>query len=123
MDDIIQALQSTFPDVVIEEYRSNEEGALVTAIQQAEGRVLGVVLNAGGYSHTSVAIRDAISAVDVPVVEVHLSNLLVREPFRHVSLIGGVCAGSIMGFGPHGYSLAVQYLLDQAGKKRNGPAV
>jgi len=70
-----------------------------------------VVLNAGGYSHTSVALRDAVSAITVPVIEVHLSNLLAREPFRHVSLVGAVCSGSIMGLGLDGYRLAVDHLL------------
>ena len=72
------------------------------------------MLNAGGFSHTSVAIRDAIAAIDTPVVEVHVSNLLTREPFRHVSLTGGVCIGSIMGLGLDGYRLAILHLL-QAG--------
>ncbi len=123
LDDIITALRDAYPDVDLEELRTNDEGAIVTAIQKSLGRTLGVVLNAGGYSHTSVAIRDAIAAVDVPVVEVHLSNLLAREPFRHVSMIGAVCAGSIMGLGPQGYSLAVRYLLDRSDGKRTGPAV
>jgi 3-dehydroquinate dehydratase II len=113
MDEILDLVRSGFPQAEVLELRTNDEGAIVTAIQQADGTVHGVVLNAGGYTHSSVAIRDAIAAVKVPVVEVHLSNLLAREPFRHVSLIGGVCAGSIMGFGAQGYVLAVQYLLQR----------
>ena len=123
MDDIMVSLRDAFPAISIDEVRTNEEGAIVTALQGANGRVMGVVLNAGGYSHTSVAIRDAISAMDVPVVEVHLSNLLAREPFRHVSILGAVCVGSIMGLGAQGYALAVRYLLERVNERRTGPAV
>jgi 3-dehydroquinate dehydratase II len=124
LDDIITSLRDLFPGVEISDLRTNDEGAIVTAIHQAAGEdAQGIVLNAGGYSHTSVAIRDAITAAEIPVVEVHISNLLSREPFRHVSLIGGVCVGSIMGLGAQGYSLAVRYLLDRADEKRTGPAV
>ncbi len=123
MDDIMVSLRDAFPEAELEEVRTNDEGPIVNAIQQAAGKMQGIVINAGGYSHTSVAIRDAIAAVDVPVVEVHLTNLLAREPFRHVSLIGGVCAGSIMGLGAQGYSLAVRYLLWHAAQRRTGPAV
>jgi 3-dehydroquinate dehydratase II len=122
MDDIITELRDMHSDMAIEEVRTNEEGVIVSAIQQAQDRVEGIVLNAGGYSHTSVAIRDAITAVEVPVVEVHLSNLLAREPFRHVSLIGGVCRGSIMGFGAPVYAMAVRYLLGHAHEKPPGRA-
>lgn len=113
LDSIMSRLKQQFPGNEIEDLCTNDEGAIVSALHEATGRVIGVVLNAGGYSHTSVAIRDAIAAVEVPVIEVHLSNLLAREPFRHVSLIGGVCAGCIMGFGSQGYSLAVRALLDR----------
>ncbi len=114
LDAIIADLRSAFPSVDLEDLRSNSEGAIIDAIHSASGRHIGMVINAGGYSHTSIAIRDAIAAVAVPAVEVHLSNLLAREPFRHVSLIGAVCAGSIMGFGEAGYSLAIRYLIDRA---------
>ncbi len=114
LDAIVADLRSEFPSVELEDLRSNDEGPIITAIQSAPGRHIGMVINAGGYSHTSVAIRDAIAAVTIPAVEVHLSNLLAREPFRHVSLIGAVCAGSIMGFGEAGYALAIRYLLDRS---------
>src|SRR5690606_30063421 len=113
LDSIMARLKQQFPGIENKDLRTNDEGEIVSALHEATGRVLGVVLNSGGYSHTSVAIRDAIAAEEVPVIEVHLSNLLAREPFRHVSLIGGVCAGCIMGFGPQGYSLAVRALLDR----------
>lgn len=112
LDDIIQGLRDLFPDVQLDHLQSNVEGELVNALQKASEHHIGVVFNPGGYSHTSVALRDAVAAMKVPVVEVHLSNLLAREPFRHVSLVGGVAAGSIMGLGAAGYALAVRYLLE-----------
>lgn len=108
-ESIFEALKSDYPDVELEYYQSNIEGELVAAIQKADGVFDGVVLNAGGYTHTSVALRDAITAVRVDVVEVHISNVLSREEFRHTSLIGGVCRGSIAGFGADSYRLAVDY--------------
>lgn len=85
-------------------------------MQQADGVYDGVVLNAGGYTHTSVALRDAVSAVSVPVVEVHISSILAREEFRHTSLLAPVAAGSIMGFGLNSYRLGVYALLTGAEK-------
>ena len=92
-------------------FQSNLEGELIDAVQQADGTYDGVVLNAGGYTHTSVALRDAVSAVSVPVVEVHISSILAREEFRHVSLLAPVAVGSIMGFGLDSYRLGVEALL------------
>jgi 3-dehydroquinate dehydratase-2 len=97
--------------VEIRDAQTNAEGGLVDAIHDARTWADGIVLNAGGYTHTSVALRDAIAAVDVPVVEVHLSNVHARERFRHRSLISAVCLGTIGGFGPVGYRLAVDALL------------
>ena len=110
-ESIFEALQREYPDVDLEYFQSNIEGELVDAIQKADGLFDGVVLNAGGYTHTSVVLRDAIAAVGVDVVEVHISNVLSREEFRHTSLIGGVCRGSIAGFGPDSYRLAVDYFV------------
>lgn len=87
-------------------FQSNIEGEIIDQLQQA--KVDGIILNAGGYTHTSVAIRDCIAAITTPVVEVHISNLAQRESFRHDSLITAVCKGSIMGFGLAGYRLALQ---------------
>ncbi|SFA77467.1 3-dehydroquinate dehydratase [Poseidonocella pacifica] len=92
--------------------QSNHEGQLIDHIHAARGRDLGIVLNAGAYTHTSVALRDAISSVELPVVEVHLSNIHAREPFRHLSHIAPVALGQIAGFGAKGYLLAIDALLD-----------
>jgi 3-dehydroquinate dehydratase-2 len=88
--------------------QSNLEGELVSWIQQAKGSADVIVINAAAYTHTSLALRDAISAVDVPTIEIHLSNVHAREEFRHKSLIAAVCKGQILGFGPMSYLLAVE---------------
>ncbi|MBE6198807.1 MAG: type II 3-dehydroquinate dehydratase [Rikenellaceae bacterium] len=93
-------------------FQSNIEGELINAIHSSVGIYDGIVLNAGGYTHTSVALRDAISAVATPVVEVHISSILAREEFRHISMIAPVAKGSIMGFGLDSYRLGVEALLD-----------
>lgn len=113
-DDYLAALKPLFPQVAFGYFQSNIEGELIDAVQQAAGRYDGIVLNAGGYTHTSVALRDAVSAVAVPVVEVHISSILAREEFRHVSLLAPVAAGSIMGFGLDSYRLGVEALLLRA---------
>ena len=95
----------------IEFRQSNDEGALVTWIQEATGQTDVVVINAAGYTHTSVALRDAIAGTDVPVVEIHLSNIHAREEFRHNSLIAPVCEGQICGFGPTSYILGFEAAL------------
>ena len=103
--------------VDIEAFQSNDEGALVSQIGNAPGHVDGMLLNPAAYTHTSIALRDALLAVDVPCVEVHLSNVHRREEFRHRSLTAAACIGQILGFGPHSYVLAleamVQYLEGQ----------
>ena len=110
-DEYFDKITRKYIQVNLSYFQSNIEGELIDKIQNAE--VDGIILNAGGYSHTSVALRDSISAVDIPVIEVHLSNLASRESFRHNSLITPVAKGSIMGFGLESYELAMYYFLNR----------
>ena len=109
MAQILLDIQKRWPEVCFTYFQSNHEGNLIDWIQGFEGD--GIVLNAGGYSHTSVALRDAVEECEVPVVEVHISDISKREPFRQVSLLTDVCAHSIIGKGTKGYEEAVQYLI------------
>ncbi|MCC7501758.1 MAG: type II 3-dehydroquinate dehydratase [Flavobacteriales bacterium] len=113
-EEFLHALRKHYPDHDLDHCQSNVEGELVNALQAADSLYDGVVLNAGGYTHTSVALRDCIAAIKVPVIEVHISNVLKREEFRHTSLIGGVCLGTISGLGLDGYRLAVDHLVNHA---------
>jgi 3-dehydroquinate dehydratase-2 len=110
LSDIIFSLQKAFSDIEILHYQSNIEGELINEIQNSVNKADGILLNAGGYTHTSVAIRDAISSVATPVVEIHMSNIAAREEFRHQSLIAAVCVGSISGFGANSYHLGISAL-------------
>lgn len=110
-EDYLGALRARYSTHTLDYYQSNIEGEIVEKLQQADGNYDGIILNAGGYTHTSVVIRDAIAAIAVPVVEVHISSILAREEFRHVSLIAPVAKGSIMGFGMESYRLAVEHII------------
>lgn len=110
-EDYFQKLQKKFPEIEFELFQSNVEGELINKIQEKGFTYDGIILNAGGYTHTSVAIGDSILAITTPVVEVHISNVFAREDFRHTSLIAPYCKGSISGFGLDSYRLAVESLL------------
>lgn len=109
-NDYLDALRGDYPGVEIDYFQSNIEGEIINKIQEAGFGSDGIILNAGGYTHTSVAIRDAIKAVTAPVVEVHISNVHAREEFRHQSMLSAVCMGVIAGFGLDSYRLAVEAL-------------
>jgi 3-dehydroquinate dehydratase-2 len=102
----------------IRSLQSNHEGVLIDALHEAREWADGIVFNPGGYTHTSVALRDAIAAINLPVIEVHLTNIYAREEFRQHSLIAPVCLGTIAGFGWHAYALALRALADQLPKNR-----
>jgi 3-dehydroquinate dehydratase-2 len=114
LEDINKALTSRAAELGVQVrcFQSNHEGALIDALHEARDWADGVVFNPGAYTHTSVALRDAISAIEIPVVEVHLSNVYAREPFRHKSLLAPVCMGKITGFGWRSYLLGLQALAD-----------
>ncbi|GAB2794181.1 type II 3-dehydroquinate dehydratase [Rhabdobacter roseus] len=113
-EDYFQTLQSTFPSAELHYYQSNHEGALIDKIHELGFTFDGLVINAGGLTHTSVALADALSAVPMPAVEVHISNIHAREAFRHHSFLTSRCRGMICGLGLRGYELAVKYLLEAA---------
>jgi 3-dehydroquinate dehydratase-2 len=111
-EDYFSQLSVLFGDVSLSYFQSNHEGELIDRIHQVGFRFDGIVINAGGYTHTSVALADALSAVPAPAVEVHISNIHAREPFRHHSYLSPVCKGMICGLGLKGYELAIRYLLE-----------
>ncbi len=96
----------------VEAWQSNHEGEIVDKIQAAKGNYDGILINAGGYTHTSVVIRDAISAVQIPTVEIHMTNIHAREEFRHTSLLSGVCVAQVVGFKEQSYILALEGLVN-----------
>ncbi len=115
-DTVLRALTARFPEIPFTFHQSNIEGEIVTMLQDAGVHSDGVIINPGGYTHTSVAIADAIAAIGIPVIEVHISNLLSREEYRHTSITGRYCRGTIMGLGVDGYRLAVEALSGIATK-------
>ena len=112
-DIYIEQLKLAFPSVAFHYYQSNVEGELINEIQRIGFDYDGIVLNPGGYTHTSVALGDAIAGIKVPVIEVHISNVHAREDFRKLSHVSGKAAGSIFGLGLKGYELAVKWFVDK----------
>lgn len=117
-EDYLGTLKSLYPDVEIDYFQSNVEGLMIDRIQEAGFTSDGIILNAGAYTHTSIALQDAIRAVPAPVIEVHISNVHAREEFRHKSMISCACLGVICGFGLDSYRLAVEALLQAKGIKQ-----
>ena len=112
-EDYLKDLRSRYADIQLDYYQSNVEGELINKIHEVGFDYDGIILNAGAYTHTSIALQDAIRAVKTPVIEVHISNVHKREEFRHRSMISCVCVGVICGFGMDSYRLAVESLINQ----------
>ena len=117
-EEYLLVLKSRYPDIIFEYFQSNIEGEIINEIQKSGFSSDGIILNAGGYTHTSVSITDVIAAVKTAVIEVHITNISAREEFRHTSLIGRNCAGSISGFGLDSYRLAVEALIAMNNSKK-----
>lgn len=117
-EDFFETLKLRFPSIELHYYQSNVEGELINKIQEVGFTFEGIIINAGAYTHTSVAIHDAIGSIKTPTIEVHISNVYAREEFRHKSIITSKCIGMMTGFGMEGYSLALEYF-----KNKNTPSV
>lgn len=111
-EDYYHSLKSKFPSIELSYFQSNVEGELINKLHEIGFSVDGIVLNAGAYTHTSVAIADAVAGIKSPVIEVHISNVFAREDYRHVSYLGKHCKGSISGFGLKGYELALKSFIE-----------
>lgn len=112
-EDFLEKLRSRFPAIELQYYQSNVEGEIVNKLHEVGFTFDGIVLNAGAYTHTSIAIHDAVGGINTPVVEVHISNVHAREEFRHKSLITSKCVGMLTGFGMEGYAMAISYLINK----------
>lgn len=112
-ENYFEALKERFPNVELQYYQSNIEGELINKLHEVGFSFGGIILNAGAYTHTSIALHDAIGAIKTPVVEVHISNIYAREEFRHKSLITSKCKGLISGFGLEGYALALNFITSK----------
>lgn len=110
-EDYLEQLREKYPQCEISYYQSNIEGELINKIHEVGFTYDGIILNAGAYTHTSIALHDAIKAVTTPVIEVHISNVHAREPFRHVSMISAACKGVVIGFGLESYRLALESFI------------
>ncbi len=111
-EEYFKSLSTQYNQLKLDYYQSNVEGEIINKIQEVGFSADGIIINAGGYTHTSVAIADAIKAVETPVIEVHISNIDAREDFRRISMIGPACLGSISGLGLQSYKLAIEYFIE-----------
>lgn len=110
-EEYLLQLQAEFPSITIHYFQSNHEGEIIDKLHEANHQYEGIVINAGAYSHTSIAIADALRAIETPAVEVHISNVYQREAFRQMSHLSSACEGCIVGLGMRGYELAIRYLV------------
>lgn len=111
LDDYYKEMRKRFPDCVIDAFQSNHEGVLIDKLQESMGKYDGIVMNPGGYAHTSIALADAIRAISIPVVEVHISNIYEREEYRHHSYTAEAAVKTIVGHGLEGYAEAIMHLI------------
>lgn len=111
LDEFLESMKKRFPDCVIDDFQTNHEGVLIDKLHEAMGKYDGVVMNPGGYAHTSIALADAVRAIGLPVVEVHISNVYEREAFRHHSYTAEAAVHSIVGHGLEGYAEAILFLI------------
>lgn len=111
-EDYFEQLIQQFPETELKYFQTNQEGEVIDLVQKEGFASQGIVINAGGLSHTSISIADAISSIPIPVIEVHISNIYAREPFRHTSMLSPVCQGCIVGLGLPGYALAIRFLSE-----------
>jgi len=114
----LKKLQEKYPEIEIDHYQSNVEGEIVNKIHEVGFSYDGIIINAGGYTHTSISIADALVAVETPAIEVHLTNILAREEYRQMSFIAHACSGSIMGFGLDSYRLGLEGLIEIVRRKK-----
>lgn len=112
-EQFFEILQRRFPGIDFEYFQSNDEGDLITILQNCSDKTDGIILNAAAYAHTSIALGDAVAAIAPPVIEVHISNVFARETFRHHSFITAKCVGAVIGLGLEGYALAVRYFQER----------
>jgi 3-dehydroquinate dehydratase-2 len=117
LDDYLDNLKQQYPSITLGTYQSNVEGEIINYLHSCRGKIQGIIFNGGGYTHTSVAIADAIAAIDIPVIEVHISNIYAREEFRRHSITASKCVGCITGLGLKGYALAIDYFIDRLTSK------
>jgi 3-dehydroquinate dehydratase-2 len=110
-EDYFKTIQTKFPNVTLSYFQSNVEGDLINKLHEVGFNYDGIIINAGAYTHTSIAIADAIAGIKTPVIEVHISNVFAREDYRHISYLGKHCKGSISGFGLKGYDMAIESFL------------
>ena len=113
LEDYLTTMRERFPDCEIDSFQTNHEGVLIDKLHEAMGKYDGVVMNPGGYAHTSIALADAVRSIGIPVVEVHISNIYEREPFRHHSYTADAAVKTIVGHGLEGYSEAINFLIKQ----------
>ena len=114
----LNKLQEKYPEIELDYYQSNVEGEIVNMIHEVGFSYDGIIINAGGYTHTSISIADALVAVETPAIEVHITNILAREEYRHMSFIAHACSGSIMGFGLDSYRLGLEGLIEIVRRKK-----